>query len=88
MGISDEPYRHFIVESYYPPSTAGLHGPIHIRPIAGQGVPTDIHVRCSKSLSSDYKVGTRFRIRAKLTDKEGSKPFLHSHHNWTYEVLE
>jgi hypothetical protein len=35
-----------------------------------------------------YPVGTRFRIYAKLTDKEGGGRFLHSHHNWPYEVLQ
>jgi hypothetical protein len=35
-----------------------------------------------------YPVGTRFRIYAKLTDKEGGNPLLHTHHNWDYEVLD
>jgi hypothetical protein len=33
-------------------------------------------------------VGTRFRIYATLADKEGSGRFLHTHHNWPYEVLQ
>jgi hypothetical protein len=35
-----------------------------------------------------HPIGARFRIYAKLTDKEGSRPFLHTHHNWDYEVLD
>lgn len=31
---------------------------------------------------------TRHRIYAKLTDREGGTPFLHTHHNWDYEVLD
>ena len=39
MAKRNEPYRSCIVESYYPLSTAGLHGPVHIRPIAGAAFP-------------------------------------------------
>jgi hypothetical protein len=28
------------------------------------------------------------RIYAKLTDKEDGNPFLHTHHNWPYQVLD
>jgi hypothetical protein len=83
----NEPYRYIIVESYIPSSTSGLHGLVHIRPVAGQGLPTNLHVECSKSLSRNYPVGTRFRIKAKLTDREGSGEFLYSYFGWRYEVL-
>jgi hypothetical protein len=44
-------------------------------------------VECSKELVNNYRVGTRFRIRAKITDREGSRPFLYSYFGWYYEVL-
>ncbi|MGB4347881.1 MAG: hypothetical protein WBJ21_15975, partial [Burkholderiaceae bacterium] len=67
----------------------GLHGAVHIRPVAGQGIDTNLFVECSKKLSdpSLYPVGTRFKIRAKLTDREGSGDFLYSYHGWNVEVL-
>jgi len=82
-------YQLVIVESYEPPSTAGLHGPVHIRPVAGQGFPTDLHVECSKELSDlrKHKLGTRFRIKAKLTDREGGGEFLYSYFGWPVEVI-
>lgn len=83
----DEPYRWIVVESYYPASTAGLHGPVHIRPVEGQGYSTALHVECSKKLVENYPVGTRFRIRVKLTDRLGSGEFLYSYFGWKYEVL-
>ncbi|WP_345189549.1 hypothetical protein [Algibacter agarivorans] len=46
-----------------------------------------MHVRCSKELSTYYLVGTKFRIKAKITSKEGGKLFAHSHYTWSYEVL-
>lgn len=87
MGKPFEPYLQVEVESYCPANTSGLHGTVHIRPVAGQGLPTNIHVRCPKELSYSYPVGTRFRIKAKLTDREGGGEFLHSHHSWPYTVL-
>jgi hypothetical protein len=86
MGKPFETYVMVEIESL-PKKTSGLHGPVHIRPVEGRPFPSNMHVRCSKSLSEEYPVGTRFRIRAKLTDKGGSAEFLHSHHNWPYEVL-
>ena len=87
MAKPNEPYVWVEVESYRPSSTSGLHGKIHIRPCESQGYPTDMNVECSKSLSRDYKVGTKFKLKAKLTDREGSGDFLYSYHGWKFEVL-
>ena len=83
-----EEFSYIIVESYKPKNTSGLHGAIHIKPISGQEPYTeDMHVECSKVLSDDYPVGTKFKIKAKITNKEGGKPFVYSHYSWDYEVL-
>lgn len=87
MAKPEENYQLVEVESYSPSDTSGLHGKIHIRPCENQGYPEDMHVECSKELSRDYPVGTRFRIKAKLTDREGSGDFLYSYYRWKYEVL-
>lgn len=88
MGRPDEPYVKLEVESYRPSHTSGLHGPVHIRPVAGQdGFPPHLHVRCSKKLSRDYPVGTRFLITAKLSDREGGGEFVESYYGWPFEVL-
>jgi hypothetical protein len=87
MAKPEEPYQFVIVESCRPASTAGLHGPIHIRPISGQGIPTTTQVECSKSLSEKYPVGTRFKIWAKLTDTEGGGEYLYSHFKWKVDIL-
>ena len=44
MGKPQEPYIRIIVETYYE-SGSGLHGDIHVRPIAGQQIPQDLRVR-------------------------------------------
>ncbi|MGY4499391.1 hypothetical protein ACVWYH_003322 [Bradyrhizobium sp. GM24.11] len=86
MAKRNEPYC--VVESYYPESTAGLHGPVHIRPI--QEFPTHLRVECSKDLMNPriHPVGTRFRLRVKLTDREGGGEFLYSYFGWPVEIVE
>ncbi|MET3384184.1 hypothetical protein [Variovorax paradoxus] len=88
MAKPDEPYRSVVVESFRPSATSGLHGAVHIRPVKDQGLPESLHVECSKSLSRNYPVGTKFRIQAKLTDRESGGEYLYSYHGWAYEVLE
>jgi hypothetical protein len=87
MGKPEEPYYTIVVETYRI-SGSGLHGDIHVRPVAGEQFPQTLHVRCPKAMRRAHPIGTRFRIYAKLTDKEGGNPFLHTHHNWDYEVLD
>lgn len=86
MAKINQPYQLVVVESFIPEKASGLHGAVHIRPLSGQGMD-GLHVECSKSLTRDYAIGTRFRIRAKLTDREGSGDFLYSFHGWPVEVL-
>jgi hypothetical protein len=82
-----EKYGFVEVESYIPSQTSGLHGKVHIRPRAGQGYPTTMKVECAKKLSNDFPVGTKFRIWAKLTDREGSGDYLYSHFGSNYDVI-
>jgi hypothetical protein len=86
MAKPGEPYRYVVVESYRE-SGSGLHGDVHIRPVPGEGFPRGMRVECSKSLSRDYPVGTRFKIKAKLTDKENGGEFLYSYFRWKLEVV-
>ena len=85
-----EPYLSVVVESYTPAQTSGLHGPVHVRPVAGQGYPTNMHVECAREMkdTSRYPLGTRFRIKAKLTDKEGGEDFLYTSWRWKYDALD
>jgi hypothetical protein len=46
-----------------------------------------MRVECSKQLSRDYPVDTKFRIKTKLTDREEGGEFLYSYFGWKYEVL-
>lgn len=84
----DNPYLNVIVESFIPSNPGGLHGDVHIRPVEGGPYPTTLFVECSKKLSRDYPVGTKFQIVAKLTDRDGGGEYLYSHYRWKYKVIQ
>jgi hypothetical protein len=86
--VKRKEYQNIIVESYVPSRNTGLHGRVHIRPVNGQHFPTSLHVECSKTLSTDYPIGTKFRLRAKLTDREGGGEYLYSFHGWPVDVID
>jgi hypothetical protein len=86
MGKPEEPYYRIVVETFIK-SGSGLHGDVHVRPVKGERFPQSLHVRFPKALRHAYPIGTRFRIYAKVTDREGGNEFVHTHHNWDVEVL-
>ncbi len=89
MAKINEPYRHIVVESYEEQHTGGLHGAVHIRPVAGGPYPPNVRVECPREMRDTrrYKLGAKFRIKVKLTDREGGGDFLYSHHSWPYPVV-
>lgn len=78
-------YRYIVIETYngtLEPST----GAPPARPLPGQGLSTSLKVECSGSMRKLHPVGTKFLIKAKLTEAYGT-PFLYSSYRWNYEVL-
>lgn len=84
--MTDE-YHKIIVETYLTADTSGKHGKIHVRPVEGEIFPQTMDVECSRTIRKEYPIGTKFRIRAKQTCREGGKPFLYSNYSWEYEVV-
>lgn len=80
-------YKQVVIETYRAVK-AGKSSLIHARPIEGQPYPPDWDVECSRAMRKQYPVGTRFRIFAKETNREGGKPFLYTHWSWPYEVVD
>lgn len=78
-------YRDVAVESV--PDTGS--GRLRIKPVAGQAYATSMRVQCAKRLRDPdaYPAGTRFLIRAKLTDRAGGPPFLYAWHGDPVKVL-
>ena len=87
MAKLNETYVDIIVESFRLSNTSGRHGKIHVRPVAGQGYP-EIYVECSRNLKENHPIGTKFRIKAKLTDRQEGGEYLYSPYRWPYEVIE
>ena len=89
MAKPDEPYRLLKVESYEVKSTSGKRGKVHIRPLPGQWADTSLVVECSKKLSDTkvYPVGSRFEIKAKLTDREDGGEYIYSSFRWQFNHL-
>ena len=88
MAKPYEQYQSTVVESYESGRSSGLRGSVRIRPLANQGFSTDLAVECSRALIDGYPIGTRFRIRVKLTDRFGSGEFLYSSYRWPFDVVE
>jgi hypothetical protein len=86
VGKPEEPYILIVVETYHE-SSSGLHGDLHVRPIAGQTLPRSLRVRFPKALRRQHPLGTRFLVYAKLTDREGGNDFIHTNHAWDVQVL-
>jgi hypothetical protein len=84
----NNPYEMVLVESYIPNEKSGKHGKVHIRPALGSGYSADLQVECSKALSRDFPVGTKFRLQAKLTDRKCGGEYLYSSFRWKFEVVE
>ncbi|MCB1196951.1 MAG: hypothetical protein KDK51_01145 [Deltaproteobacteria bacterium] len=81
------PYRQIVIETYRGPARGG-HGSVRARPVAGEFYPPTMSVECSKEMRTSFPLGTKFRIYAKETSREGSPPFLYTHYSWPYEVIE
>lgn len=79
-------YRDVAVESVLDART----GRLRIKPMAGQAYATSMRVQCARALSDPdrYPAGTRFLIRAKLTDRAGGSPFLYAWHGDPVRVLD
>lgn len=80
-------YTEIIVESFYSPEPAH-RGKIHIRPAHGQAFPQHFLVECSRKMTDNYPVGTRFRLCVTTKQKEQSRMHLYAHFSAPFEVLD
>ncbi|MDO4449805.1 MAG: hypothetical protein Q4B79_02475 [Moraxella sp.] len=88
MGSSSE-YKEVIVETYAASRALGDTGrsKVRVRPIAGQGIDTNLKVECSKKMREMYPVGTKFKLSLKTITPADNREFLYAHFNAPYEVL-
>lgn len=86
MGLPTEPYFDLLVETFDSGQVSGRHGTKHVRPISGQGYDSLV-VSCNREMRDLFPIGTLFKIRAKLSNKEGGAEYLKSPHSWGYSVV-
>ena len=79
-------YREIVAEIVMGRDSMGRPKP-QVRPAPGQGLDTSLNIECARRLREVHPPGTKFRIRVKLTDMEGT-PFLYSNPGWPVDVLQ
>lgn len=80
-------YRRIAIETFRNPGEAS-GSDVRARPLPDQGLDTSMRVECSSRMREEYPVGTVFIVRAKVTNRDGGQPFLYTHFNWPYEVVD
>jgi hypothetical protein len=63
-------------------------GSVRVRPMVGQAYHPLLRVQCARAFVTDYPVGTRFLVQAKLTDRLGGTPYLYVYHGDPVVVLD
>lgn len=79
-------YRDVIIETYKA-SREQSSNKIRARPIAGQNLSLNAKVSCSESIRYKNPIGTKFKTRAKITDRLCGTQFLYTKPNGTYTIV-
>jgi len=87
MPSPSSEYFELLVESFVPAATGGHRGRVHVRPVTGQGIDPTLLVECSREMTDDYPVGTRFLVRAKLSQRLGGSTFVKAPYAFGYSVV-
>ena len=75
-------YREVAIESF------DDHGVLRMRPVVGQAYHPWLRVQAPRAMVTDYPIGTRFLVHAKLTDRLGGEPYLYVYHGDPVVVLD
>lgn len=89
-------YYELWFESFILDKISGHNSNVQLHLLNPQSIPEEIHnicysrdispfdllTECNKAFFTDYPVGTKFLLKAKLTDREGEGLFLYSYYGW------
>lgn len=92
----DQRYYPLWFESFRLKNRSGHRDPVQLKLVGGQRLPREIEVECDarggnafellteciRKLFNDFPVGTRFRLKVKLTDHQGSGMFFYTYFGW------
>ena len=79
-------YKDVIIETYKA-SKEQSSNKIRARPIEGQGLTTNAKVSCFEYIRYNNPIGTKFRTRAKITDRLGGIQFLYTSPHGMYTIV-
>jgi hypothetical protein len=79
-------YRRVAIENFRNPGEPSSKR-LRARPLPGQGLDIGMRVECSAKMREGHPLGTVFIVQAQVIDREGGPPFLYTHFNWAYEVV-
>ncbi len=86
--MQEQEYSLVTVETFIPTRHENSGSKIRVRPTHDQGdFLKSMRVECSRHLRKEYPVGTKFRIKAKISIADSGTKFIYSNHAWSYEVL-
>tara|TARA_Y100001968_G_scaffold296089_1_gene303992 strand:- start:431 stop:733 length:303 start_codon:yes stop_codon:yes gene_type:complete len=86
MAAKYNDYEEYLVTTRYAVAEKSSQA-IRVNPLPEQGLPVETNVECSTKMRRQYPIGTIFKLRCRVTDKEGGTKFLFSHFSWPFEVL-
>ena len=76
-------YDNILCESFRDPET----GRRRVRPLSGQGFPTNLVIECSKAIRMAHPVGSKFRTENVLvTRKPGGRVHLRAKDQMIYKI--
>lgn len=82
-------YKYIITEIFIPSDTNRQNDSVHIRLIFGQiTYLSTMFVECSKSMSNNCPVDTRFKLKVKIVSKCGGTGFVYSHYSLPFTFVE
>ena len=98
----DQNYYKLWFESFYLNNKSGHRSEVQLKLIPAQDLPSEITnecysrsvdpynllTECNKKLFTDYSIGTKFLLKAKLTDRDGEGLFFYNYYGWRpFEIV-
>ena len=97
----NQSYHNLWFVSFRLRNTSGHREPIQLRLRTSQYIPAEIVAECKARQTkpnelltecnldylTKYPAGTRFHLKAKLTDREGGTMFFYSHYSWPALII-
>lgn len=78
-------YRDIVIETYAA-INENSSSKIRARPVKGQGLDTGLKVECSKTMREKFPLGSKIKVRAKITNRQGTI-FVYTRYDWDHRLM-